>query len=879
MERSVNDSDPIRRSASDARDAGFFDGWLVTTDIDSSGFWTMYQPTEGSIPEVGVKIHVSASVASAGDVLACAIPILTRIGVPFKHASSVAELVFLSSGKGGVSQIGKFLTAYPGNNEIAKKLAQRLHCATEALTGPRIRSEGAVAENSLVHYRYGGFSRRLLQLRTGRIVSARLGAGGALEIDDRSKATDAAFADRVAFTSVRERKPEGAHILRDKYFRVQELYRSAKGSTWLGFASGSPHEELLIIKEAYAYVMEGSDGLDARQRLRREAFCLKELIATGVTPIIRDFWEEEHAAFLVYEMVEGPTFGSVLDALAVQGLRPPAGLLRKWAIALCETIHKLHEFGYVAGDIKLSNLIFNGESFRLIDLELCGVPNSIPSGGMGTRGYSSPQQSDSNSARSYLDDVYSFGATLLAMATVTDASVFPDLLRVARLEKSRDPGNRIYSSIERCIGLEPSERFASMQAVALNLAESSTSIDEGTVPTPLTSDDFTELACAIGNDLAASAVQDAEGAHWVSSHSIVGSVRGRDLYAGSAGTALFLCALYDSTRKPLYLDIALQCGRWLATTKPSVPSEVPMPGLFFGECGPGLLYLKLYLSTGEIEWLSHAIEVSEAVAEMPFHSPDLMVGAAGTGLFHLMLWHIVHDKKVLNRAFREAQNLLRACASSRPTWKIPHGHESLSGNEYLGFAHGSAGIGYFLAECCLARYNEELAEKCAEVADWITAVGQPCLGDRSGLTWSATPADAPRLIAWCHGASGIARFLLKAYEVSANPEHLRAAWQAGNLLAVGATWNGTTQCHGLAGNVDVLIDISRTATSNSYLRSARRLGENLVAYRTERGWPSEGWAVYCPDLMVGQAGIGAAFMRLGNPDLPHLISCEAFSSR
>lgn len=867
--------DPIQKAICDAAEP--FNGWDHATEGGAISLWTEHGPPDVVRPDVGFKVHVSASVSCAGEVLSRAIPILVRMGVSFKHAASVEKLAFLSSGKGGITQIGKFLTAYPNDSHTAYKLAESLHKATEGLQGPRILSERSISANSLVYYRYGGFSQQSLQLRTGRIVAARLGVNGQLEVDDRSKATQTPVGEQLSFESDHESHySDYAHELRGKYVRIQQLYVGPKGSTWLGFGKDTSSKDLLIIKEAYAYVLEGNDGLDAKRRLRREAECLTDLGVTGVTPVVVDYWEEERTAFLVYQLVEGPTFASVLNALAAEGLRPPIDLLYQWTVALCEAVFKLHQRGYVVGDIKPENLIFTGKSFQLIDLELAGPPTSVPTGGMGTSGYCSPQQSDHTSGRSYLDDVYSIGATLLAAATTTDASVLPDLLSVTHLERSREPNNHIYSAIEVCLAAEQGKRFSSPLALVQHISGPRVSINVATAATSMESAEFMRLACEIGDALVNDAIENGDVAYWVSTHPIVGGLPSRDLYAGSAGIALFLCALYDATKHPPYLETALRCGRWLATTKPGVPSEVAMPGLFFGDCGPGLLYLRLYLSTGDVNWLSRAISVSEDVAKMPAHSPDLLTGAAGTGLFHLALWRVSRDETHLNRAFREAYTLLKIRASAQPTWVIPSGHESLSGNEYIGFAHGSAGIGYFLAECCLAGGGRELVKACTELADWIIGLARPCLADGSGFTWAPTLHAESRPINWCHGSAGIAKFLLKVHEMSSNVEHVQAAERAGNLLAFGAQWNGTTQCHGLAGNAETLVDISQHVGSDVYLAAARRLGENLVSYRTEMGWPSENRLTITPDLMVGQAGIGATFLRLARPEVPHLISIQAF---
>jgi hypothetical protein len=69
------------------------------------------------------------------------------------------------------------------------------------------------------------------------------------------------------------------------------------------------------------------------------------------------------------------------------------------------------------------------------------------------------------------------------------------------------------------------------------------------------------------------------------------------------------------------------------------------------------------------------------------------------------------------------------------------------------------------------------------------------------------------------------------------------------MLGIGAAWIGTTQCHGLAGNADVLVDIWRRA-DGEHLAAARALGQNLVVYRTDRAchWTSD--RMFSADLMV-----------------------------
>jgi serine/threonine protein kinase len=865
-------NDPIQQAVASARAAGLFAGWDTTRLEGSATFWTEYRPSGQILPETGLKVHVSASVASAGDVLQRCVPVLVRRRVPFKHASTVHELAFLSSGRGGVTQVGKFLTAYPAHDTGAAELAAELHLATNGLAGPHIRSEHRYTDTSLVHIRYGGFTSRRLQLLTGRIVPARMTAMGAIEADDRAEPGPPSAAVALA-DGARDVGKSASHLLANRYVRVHQLHASPKGATSIAIDTEERGDFLVVVKEGYAHVMEASDGLDARARLRQEARCLKRLADTGTVPRIRDYWDTADAAYLVYEFVDGEPLGSVLDGLAATGTRPTTLVLAKWIEQLCSLVSTIHREGFVIGDLKPANLIMTEAGFILIDLELGGQVDEALLGGMGTRGYVSLQQADNAVSRTQQDDIFALGATLLAVATTVDCAMLPAPAAVAALERSRDSSSPIYPLIERCLADNPVDRPPDADAVAgilvASLDESSTS---GAVSRRREPTDFLRAATDVGELLIESAQQDSNGTSWVSPHPIVGGIAGRDLYAGSSGTALFLLQLHRVTGGDDYLRAVVSCANWLGTTVPAVPREGDMPGLYFGVCGPGLLFLRLYQAIGGERWLEHAVRASDESTSMRAHSPDLLTGTAGTGLYNLALWKVTRNDKFLARALDHAHQL-NAIAEADGDWVIPPGHESLSGNAYLGFAHGSAGIGFFLAECALATDSDAVRATVRRVADRTLAAGLSCLIDGSGLTWGTRANEAPsNFSGWCHGAPGIARFLAKAYEATGAVEYLDGAIAAARATAA-RTWHGTTQCHGLAGNADILIDLWQLTGNDTILQNARNLGESLMLFRIHGGWPSEELSTVCPDLMVGQAGVGAAFLRLGCPELPHVAVC------
>ncbi len=100
------------------------------------GSWP--DPLDSVLPAQGWKLHVSATLSSALDVLTQALPVLVAENVPFKVAKSLETLSNLNYGAAGSSQIGKFITVYPRDDEQAVDIAMKLDQATAGLTGPAV---------------------------------------------------------------------------------------------------------------------------------------------------------------------------------------------------------------------------------------------------------------------------------------------------------------------------------------------------------------------------------------------------------------------------------------------------------------------------------------------------------------------------------------------------------------------------------------------------------------------------------------------------------------------------------------------------------------------------------------------------------------------
>jgi lantibiotic modifying enzyme len=188
---------------------------------------------------------------------------------------------------------------------------------------------------------------------------------------------------------------------------------------------------------------------------------------------------------------------------------------------------------------------------------------------------------------------------------------------------------------------------------------------------------------------------------------------------------------------------------------------------------------------------------------------------------------------------------------------------------FLGFAHGIAGIGYFLLLLQQATGDARWADLARGVAGRLS---QHALPDHGGRNWPYFLGcdDGPRLCQWCHGAPGIGLLYTKAYEVLGDPSFLATARAAGDTTyAAGDTRGNPCQCHGLAGNAELLVELYRITGEVRWLERAHEFARMAMAYRT-RGpqgdtWQADDAGYDSPDYMCGAAGTGHFFLRLLDP--------------
>ncbi|MGA7670732.1 MAG: class IV lanthionine synthetase LanL [Nitrolancea sp.] len=872
--------------------------WRVEERDNPDEPWIVASPSDSVLNAQGWKLHVSATLSSAVEVLARSLPVLITADVTFKVAKSLEALELLNQGDAGRSQIGKFITVYPRDDEQAVDLAVKLDRATDGLTGPTVPSDRPLRPGSRVSYRYGGFKGQIVQLPSGVSIPVIRTFDGDLAHDSRGERYQAPpwVTDPFREAGVTLDGSPRSPLIGDRYLVAETIFRSPRGRVYL--AADTVEGRVCVLKQGARYALEDRYGRDARQRIQCEYDVLNSLGPSPHWPAVYDLVEERDDLYLVMEDVSGDTLEQRVARHTARAQFVPERQIIRWGIELAMILEKVHAAGYVYRDLKSPNiLVGSDDELRLIDFELAHeIGNPDYPVGRGTRGYASTQQARRDPA-TVLDDVYGLGALLYFMATGAEPSWAPDphnlLVRPARiLNPSTSPA--LERVIERCLELEPGDRYPNMPAMraALEaLATGQTSVravaDAGRVEavSQLDRGQFLGLARRLADSLVADAQNSPGEPGWISSHAVSRGQRALDVNTGASGAILALAEAVDVFEDPAHREMLGQTAHWLAHA--GRHALQPMPGLYIGDSGIALALLRAGQILDDQTLIDEARKTERTVASMPHASPDLFNGTAGRLRMHLAFWDAIGDQDPLDHAQSCGDYIVESAEheeSGGIQWTIPDGFDGLSGTTYLGYAHGTAGIADALLDLYDVTREYRYLEPVLAAARLLGKHAIPVLEDYSGINWPDVLDGELGRAFWCHGATGVGRFFLRAAELNVYVPGLGLAKRAARTIAHGPLGVGPSQCHGLAGNLEFLLDLYQATGETAFLEDAMKLAQLLLTFKTQQDgrlfWLGDSFSTVSPDYMVGYAGVLPTLLRLSDPDhRPHQLSRAGFRYR
>lgn len=418
--------------------------------------------------------------------------------------------------------------------------------------------------------------------------------------------------------------------------------------------------------------------------------------------------------------------------------------------------------------------------------------------------------------------------------------------------------------------------------------------------------EFLDTALAIGRRLARQALWEGTACTWEvlepqpDPASRVRAIRAEgQLYQGATGIAWFLGELYRATGDAEVgraarggLEHALARGDHLAD----------LFGFHSGKVGLAWVAVRLAGILERPDYAERARRLLAPLAGRESHDEGLDVIGGGGGAIPACLdlagkagW----DE--LRPIARKLGEHLIGQAQRRPEgWSWATGGETAVRN-LTGFAHGASGVGLALLELERAtgdgrfRFAAEMAflyERRLfneERSSWPDLRHKDLGGylvhqKMDELRRAVRDGKPPRyeeryMNAWCHGSPGIGLARLRAFELTGQDIYrqeaeaaLRSTLQAiEDELSKGGNYS---LCHGIGGNCELPLLAAELLGDPELRQVAERAArEGIETYEARgRPWPcGTHGGVPDPSLLVGEAGIGAFYLRLADPETPSVL--------
>lgn len=867
--------------------------------LDASGLITLERGpwlVVGRSPLVqGWKLHISSRCREAVHLLKVVVPYLAREGVSFKCARSPLVLGQLNEGGLGGTQIGKFITVYPESDDRARTLATALIDLTQRFEGPAVTTDLKLGK--VVYARYGGHNPIIIRDRLGNITPAIQTPDGGVRPDVYSvpfRLHDGISNPFEGMVSLRvdtldivdaagERiVPKSSKLFGPGYLILEVLKEHAKGSVFLGIDLRSQDSVApVVLKQGRRHCLSDEFGRDMRCRLRRQQMLHRLLHGRVPVPSAGEYFEVNGDGYLPLEYIEGKSIETVVSEILKRrpwADAPPADRRRvlSYLEKLLCAIGVLHEAGYVHRDLTASNVWVSGDGkVHLLDLELAHALDDLgPTFGLGTPGFMSLQQ-EQRERPAATDDIYSLGCVFILALTGTDPRRIlfgGESRRVDQLgELTGGAPEKLLRVTARAVLADPMARPSLLEmkdALAMEGPKRECKRPRRT-----------EYPMAIRRGIQGmlgGVPRDASSGAWLSpslrnsTHLRAGEPSSglelrRGANRGVAGVVYVLSRAaglgYDTPELRQSVEAAVD---WLLRRHATADSG--LPGLHFGEAGTALAVAEA--AAAGVVPISGAIRsfLCEGL-DRPLDWPDLTHGAAGQGIAAFCCSDLLGDRGLLKPAHACAKYLM-STQQANGSWIMPPGVDGMSGQTLTGFAHGVAGIVYFLAEYDRRCDSAAARRSWQSGVEWLERKAVP---SGSTLHWEYSDAQPLRWQWWCHGGPGIALTFLRLYEQTNAARFAEVARSALRAHPRRLRYANLTQCHGLSGLGDIYLEASRVLGDRYWAERASEVADVLLSLARDTDpemliWLTEDPLFASADLMVGTGGIVHFLLRLEHPD-------------
>jgi lantibiotic modifying enzyme len=343
------------------------------------------------------------------------------------------------------------------------------------------------------------------------------------------------------------------------------------------------------------------------------------------------------------------------------------------------------------------------------------------------------------------------------------------------------------------------------------------------------------------------------------------------LYSGTPGPILFMLELGRASNASAYVTTARRAADALIG---SIPTERQY-GLYEGLAGTGFTLGEVYLLTHEDKYRIAALDCVRRLhdAAKPVgrgvqwnDTTDIIAGGSGIGLFLLWADEELHAPGALDLATRSGLRLIELGLQPAPgqrAWMMSPAYPK----ELPNFAHGTAGVAYFLATLYRSTKRQEFLDAALEGGRYLIAIADKD-GDICLIRHNDGPSDRHLYyLSWCHGPAGTARLFYRLFQTTNDRAWMTwtekaaraviASGGPGRVVTPGE-WDNLGMCCGVTGQAQFFLNMFEVTHDREYMTLARAASDMLVARAThsESGarWVQAETRVR-PEVRIAQTGL------------------------
>lgn len=800
------------------------EGWEETeTEI-----WIQLMPKEINLPSQGWKIHVSSLWYEAEMIAKCVMPVLIRHECGFKLVKNKSILRIINDCHYPMSGANKFFTCYPVSSEQFKEVMEELYEKLKGFKGPRIYTDMQCPECENLHYRYGAFICIAgYDMAEQRIKYYMRDEQGRLVEDVRKPWYQEPKGVQNPFRISEDKRflavsPKIRDTPLARYRLEKILSQANKGNVYEAVEKESGRR--VIIKEARPSIAYNKKKT-AISLLKNEYEILLQLTGKKIAPEPIEMFECHGNLYLVEEKIEGCSLTRYSSAVKSS--------CEKNTVSknLVMTVNRLFQENFVLNDLSPNNIMVTPDmEIRLIDFENAGEPLwDSPDKLFATWGFSNPDTEQEKTP--YSRDLFGMAMCILCLWLGTCVSFCKD----EEGDNARLVVDKVLEQV--CFAVEQSVISETVRNTVYHLIRQSsmkmagkpvcTIVSGNKYPMPdyeswkISFEKVDKICLSFLKGLYHEAKNNLENHRdrlWDSTE-FGRCTSSLNIQHGIAGIAGFLLEIVEIEQ---YADIANNILQLVDVYLNNIDVFQVREdnSLLFGNHGTAWFLYDFYRQRGDKARMEQAVEFARSLCGCQTDEQDYALGLVGWGCTYIKFWIETDDVFFLQKAVEIADRIY----DNFTVGVMEKSNTSLKKINGIGFAHGKAGILYYLY---LIGYVKSEDKYRNFVMNYMETYLNEVRGELDRYYLKSEKIDT----SWCKGLAGIGTALAFVHRYEGCDKIGRVIYEITEILKKQMWSHSNCFCHGNAGTVEFLMDLCDDAQDDSWKHSAEIVAKYIFTQR------------------------------------------------